>query len=207
MIAISEILETLIGEEPCCGYPCTLIRISGCNLDCEWCDTPRKNDENEVFSIDDIVKRVEKNDREWVLLTGGEPLLCDDSIELMRMLIEKGFKILLETNGSMPLDKVPKTVVKSVDFKVPSSGHAGSFLPWNLVHMNAHDYVKFVVADNKDIDYAIEQIKNHRLENRTNILFSPVYGVMDPAYLAKIILEKRIPARLSLQIHKMIGIK
>jgi len=67
--------------------------------------------------------------------------------------------------------------------------------------------VKFVVADNKDIDYAIEQIKNHRLENRTNILFSPVYGVMDPAYLAKIILEKRIPARLSLQIHKMIGIK
>lgn len=206
MIPLSEMVETFIGEVPEVGQPCALVRIAGCNLACDWCDT-EKEFISERITVEKLHSRIMNTGREWVLITGGEPLLCARTVELIDKLIESNRRIVLETNGSIPLDCVPMKVIKSVDMKTPSSGHAGCFLDSNLMFIGKGDYVKFIISNRQDFDWALEEIENYGLINHCQIVFSPAWKQMNASELAGWILQTGLPIRLSIQIHKIIGIK
>jgi len=201
---ISEIYPAIQGETSYAGEPCTIIRVAGCNLECSWCDTPQAKGVKEELSVDEILTRCRMIGLPLVLLTGGEPLLQKESLELMRKIVEQGDTLLLETNGSLPLDGIPEPVVIIMDVKCPGSGMEGRMNLENLERLRPWDEVKFVITDRRDFDYAMEIVQKRRLTKRAKVLFSPEYDRMNPGDLADWILETRLPIRLNLQIHKYI---
>jgi 7-carboxy-7-deazaguanine synthase len=157
------------------------------------------------MSIDDVVAEVERHGTPLVEITGGEPLLQRDVYPLMERLIERGHGVMLETGGHVPLDDVPDPVVAIVDVKCPGSGEAGKMHWPNLDQLSPHDEVKFVIADRTDFEYAADVTRRYNLTERAAaVLFSPVHGELEPATLARWILEAHLPVRLQLQAHKYI---
>ncbi len=203
---ISEIFLSIQGESSYAGKPCIFVRLAGCNLNCGWCDTTYANtgEETRELSIDAVIDEVKGYKCDTVEITGGEPLLQDSSVELASRLLQLGFTVLLETNGSISLEGVDAKVIKVVDVKCPSSGQAGTFLVENLEYITPDDELKFVIGGRGDYDFA----RNFLLEfvcGRTNkILFAPVKSSMDPKDLAEWILHDSLDVRLQLQIHSYI---
>jgi 7-carboxy-7-deazaguanine synthase len=205
MLTVSEIYLSIQGESTHTGRPCVFVRLAACNLRCVWCDTPYAFTGGSKMSVDDVLAEIRKYDCRLVELTGGEPLLQADAIPLMERLVANGFEVLLETGGHLPIDAVPDPVVAIVDVKCPGSGEAGAMHWPNLDQLSPHDEVKFVIRDREDFDYAVAVVAKHQLAGRVAaILFSPVFGVLPPADLARWILEAHVPARLQLQTHKYI---
>jgi 7-carboxy-7-deazaguanine synthase len=205
MLTVSEIYLSIQGESTHTGRPCVFVRLTACNLRCVWCDTPYAFSGGSKLTIDDVMGEIRTHDCRLVELTGGEPLLQRDAILLMERLAGEGFEVLLETGGHMPIDDVPDEVVAIVDVKCPGSGEAATMHWPNLDQLSPHDEVKFVIRDRVDFDYAVAVVSKHQLGGRVAaILFSPVFGVLAPAELARWILEARVPARLQLQTHKYI---
>jgi 7-carboxy-7-deazaguanine synthase len=205
MLTVSEIYLSIQGESTHTGRPCVFVRLAACNLRCVWCDTPYAFTGGSKMSVDDVLAEIRKYDCRLVELTGGEPLLQPDAIPLMERLVADGFEVLLETGGHLPIDAVPDPVVAIVDVKCPGSGEAGAMHWPNLDQLSPHDEVKFVIRDRVDFDYAVAVVEKHQLAGRVAaILFSPVFGVLPPADLARWILEAHVPARLQLQTHKYI---
>lgn len=200
---ICEILYSLQGESTYSGLPCIFIRLSGCNLRCSWCDTSYAWEEGREFSLEEILKEIRKYPCSLVEITGGEPLLQEESIELMKYLHQEGYRILLETNGTLSLKEVPPYVVKIVDIKCPDSGFSGSFLIENLNYLQSKDELKFVLASREDYVFALNFIKDNALEERI-LLFSPVTNLLAPETLANWMLEEGVPAHLQLQLHKIL---
>ncbi len=201
---ISEIYAAIQGETSYAGEPCTIIRLAGCNLECSWCDTPQREVVKQELSIEAILDQCRTIDLPLILLTGGEPLLQKESLELMRKLVEQGYTVLLETNGSLPLDGIPEPVVTIMDVKCPGSGMQEKMRLENLQALRPWDEVKFVIADRRDFDYALGLVTSHHLSERMKVLFSPEFDQMDAGDLGDWILETRLPIRLNLQIHKYI---
>lgn len=206
MLPVSEIVETIIGEEPCAGFPCALVRLSGCNLDCAWCDTPLRDKVSREYSISELVDIVEKSGRPWALITGGEPLMNPKTPQLVESILNAGISVLVETNGTFDIGALPKAAVKSVDIKTPSSGFAGSFLESNIDLLGPHDAIKFVIADRADFDWAVSEAERLGIFGRKQVVFSPVADRLSPSILAKWIMDSRKPARLSVQLHKILGL-
>jgi 7-carboxy-7-deazaguanine synthase len=205
MLTVSEIYLSIQGESTHTGRPCVFVRLTACNLRCVWCDTPYAFTGGSKKSVDEVVDEIRKLDCRLVELTGGEPLLQPDAIPLMAQLVAEGFEVLLETGGHMALDDVPDEVVVIVDVKCPGSGEVERMHWPNLAQLSPHDEVKFVIKDKADFDYAVSVVETHRLAGRVGaILYSPVFGVLAPAELARWILDARVPARLQLQTHKYI---
>jgi 7-carboxy-7-deazaguanine synthase len=205
MLTVSEIYRSIQGESTHVGRPCVFVRLAACNLRCAWCDTPYAFTGGRKMTIDEALADVAAQDCRLVELTGGEPMLQPDAVPLMARLVREGYQVLLETGGHMPLDEVPDEVVAIVDVKCPGSGEAGAMHWPNLDTLSPHDEVKFVIRDRVDFDYASEVVARYRLGPRVAaVLFSPVFGVLPPADLARWILEARVPARLQLQAHKYI---
>ncbi len=205
MLTVSEIYLSIQGESTHVGRPCVFVRLTACNLRCVWCDTPYAFTGGERMAVDDVLARVRALGCRLVEITGGEPLVQPDAIALMERLVADGFEVLLETGGHMPVDDVPDEVVTILDVKCPGSGEAGRMRWENLAMLSASDEVKFVIADRADFDYARDVVERHGLDGRVRaILFSPVFGVLDPAELARWMLEAGVPARLQLQAHKYI---
>lgn len=205
MLTVFEIYLSVQGESTHTGRPCVFVRLAACNLRCTWCDTPYAFTGGSKKSVDEVMADIRALDCRLVELTGGEPLLQPDAIPLMERLVAEGFEVLLETGGHMPLDTVPDEVVAIVDVKCPGSGEAAAMYWPNLDQLSAHDEVKFVIRDRADFDYAVAVVGRHHLAGRVAaILFSPVFGVLAPAELARWILEARAPVRLQLQTHKYI---
>jgi 7-carboxy-7-deazaguanine synthase len=205
MLTISEIYASIQGESTHAGRPCVFVRLTACNLRCAWCDTPYAFTGGRRVSVEDVVRDVQAQGGGLVELTGGEPLLQPEVYPLMDRLLEAGCEVLLETGGHMPLDRVPDAVTAIVDVKCPASGEAAAMHWPNLDELSAHDEVKFVIADRGDFDYACAVVARHRLAERVSaVLFSPVFGVLAPAELARWILESQLPVRLQLQAHKYI---
>ncbi|MCF6249078.1 MAG: radical SAM protein [Desulfobacula sp.] len=202
---ICEIFYSLQGESTFTGLPCIFIRLSGCNLNCSWCDTIYAQDESESMSIDQILQHVQQFNCNLVEITGGEPLLQDATPVLINKLIENKFKVLLETNGSQSIEYLHPGCIKIIDIKCPSSNESNSFLTPNIDHLSLHDEIKFVVGSKKDYKFA-KKIIETRLTNiqPANIHLSPVFGSIDPSILSAWILEDNLCARLSLQQHKVI---
>ncbi|HNQ44412.1 MAG TPA: radical SAM protein [Candidatus Cloacimonadota bacterium] len=206
MIEICEIFYSLQGESSYCGQPCIFIRLSGCNLRCSYCDTQYSYAPGRMVEIRTILEEISAFPARLVEITGGEPLWQEESIGLMEALLEQDYTVLLETNGSLWLGDVPAPVIKIVDIKTPGSGHGDSFMKWNLKQLSGHDELKFVLTNYQDYGFALDFIRTNNLEGRI-IHFSPVTSVLNPETLSTWMLNDAAPARLSLQLHKILNLR
>jgi 7-carboxy-7-deazaguanine synthase len=205
MLTVNEIFHSIQGESTFAGRPCVFVRLTACDLRCTWCDTPYAFYEGRKLSLEDVLAEVDRFGCPLVEITGGEPLLQEDVYPLMDELLRKGRTVLLETGGHRPITRVPNAVVKIVDVKCPGSGESSSTDWANLDRLAPHDEVKFVIKDRADYEFALDAVRRHRIAGRcAAILFSPVHGVLDPRTLSEWMLADRAPARLQVQLHKVI---
>jgi 7-carboxy-7-deazaguanine synthase len=205
MLTINEIFHSIQGESTRAGQPCVFVRLTACDLRCSWCDTPYAFYEGTKRSLDDVIAEVERYGCPLVEITGGEPLLQEDVYPLMETLVASGHTVLLETGGHRPIDRVPPAVIRIIDVKCPGSGEADKNCWENLSQLRPSDEVKFVIADRADYDFARDVLTKYALpEKLAAVLFSPVHDVLDPRTLSEWMLADRVPARLQLQLHKII---
>jgi len=202
---LTEIFYSIQGESTFAGLPCIFIRTAGCNLRCRYCDTTYSYEAGHTFSVQQIIKEIKQyKPIKLVEITGGEPLLQDDVYRLFQKLHKNDYKILLETNGSVLLERVPRFVTMIVDVKTPGSGYEDSFVMKNLELIRAGiDEIKFVILDRYDYNWSKNFIKNNKLQNY-KVLFSLVLSSLQPQQLAEWIIEDKLPVRLQLQLHKYI---
>ena len=205
MFKLAEIFCSLQGESTYAGLPCIFIRLAGCNLRCSYCDTKYAYSVKFEMNSDEILHKVQQYEPvKLVEITGGEPLAQVEVYHLIQKLHSQNYKILLETNGSLPLKHVPEYVHKIVDIKCPGSGEAGSFKEENLQFLQKNmDEIKFVLSGREDYKFARRKISDYNLSGY-EILFSTVYGKLQPAKLAKWITGDKLPVRMQLQLHKYI---
>jgi 7-carboxy-7-deazaguanine synthase len=204
-LVIHEIYRSIQGETSFAGRPCTLVRLSGCNLRCSWCDTPQ------AFTGGSRMTRAEVRDRalsfetELVLVTGGEPLLQAATLPLLTDLCDANRTVLLETSGERDIAGVDPRVHRIVDLKAPGSGECARNRLENLALLGPRDELKFVVKDRTDYDWARDLLARERVAGRVReVLFSPVHGVLDPRELVAWTLADRLNVRVQLQLHKYI---
>lgn len=205
-LEVCEIFYSLQGESSYMGMPCIFIRLSGCNLRCSYCDTKYSYQKGTMMNFGDIINEIAKYPARLVEFTGGEPLWQDNSIPLMHLLLEQGYTVLLETNGSLYLEAVPREVVRIVDVKCPGSGFPNSFMLWNLKCLQPQDELKFVLTSYRDYAFARDFIKTHQITGHT-IHFSPVSNMLPPQKLAEWLLEDGLRVKLSLQLHKLLNLR
>jgi len=206
-LIVNEIYRTLQGEGTTAGRPCVIVRLTGCNLHCTWCDTAHARDEGREMTVAEVLAEVDQLGAPLVLVSGGEPLLQPATPALLAALCDRGHSVLLETNGSRDLSAVDERVVCCVDVKCPGSGEAGSFLEANLQRLGADDEVKFVLADRADYDYAAGFIRRHGLDGKVKVIMTPAFGRLAPVDLAGWLLaddEFTGTVRLGLQWHKIL---
>ncbi len=204
MLKICELFLGIEGESTYAGLPCIFIRLTGCNLKCTYCDTKYAYEEGEEREIADILKTLRKYPFKLVCITGGEPLLQREVYDLISILDEKGYKILLETNGSLPISKIPNYVIKIMDLKTPGSGESEKNLYRNISSLNKDDEVKFVLCTNDDYLWAKIKIDEYKLDKVCTVLLSPAWGLLNPAELAEWMLRDGMETKLQLQIQKII---
>lgn len=203
-LRITEIFLSLQGESSTVGLPTVFVRLTGCPLRCVYCDTTYAFKGGENHNIDDIVDEVLSFGVQHVTVTGGEPLAQKRCINLLRVLCDKGLSVSLETSGAIDVSDVDPRVMKVMDLKTPSSGELTRNLMSNLEYLNAHDEVKFVIGDEADYDWSVEQLKTHAIDQRCKVLFSPVQGQFSPTELADRIVADRLPVRFQFQLHKLL---
>ena len=217
---IIEIYKSLQGESTHAGLACVFVRLTGCNLRCTWCDSEYTFQGGRKMMIGEVLDEVTRLSPGGGLveITGGEPMLQErEVVPLMQALVEEGYKVLLETSGERPLERVPADVIKIVDVKCPDSGEGDTFHRENLEVLTPNDEVKFVLSSRSDYEFAKDFVQRHDLARRVNaVLFSPAFRkdatggrdsshcLLDPQQLAEWMLEDNLPARLGLQIHKLI---
>jgi 7-carboxy-7-deazaguanine synthase len=201
---VNEIFKSIQGESSYAGLPCIFVRLSGCNLRCGWCDTAYAFHEGEERSIDSVLEEVRALGIRHVEITGGEPLLQEETYPLITKLLNEGYHVLVETSGSAPIDKIDPRAVVIMDIKCPGSKMSHTVHWENLKWLKREDEVKFVIADRTDYEWAKETLLQHPILQERAILFSPVFGQMEPRQLAEWVLEDRLPVRFQLQLHKYI---
>ena len=208
-LRITEIFHSIQGESTWAGLPCTFVRLTGCPLRCVWCDTEYAFHGGERMSLDSIVARVESIGTRLVEVTGGEPLAHRHAFTLVRMLLDRGFTVLVETSGAFDISPLDPRTHRIMDLKCPGSGEVARNLWSNLDHLGTGDEVKFVIADRADYEWAAavvrERLAAMQAEGRLRaILFSPVWDRLDLRELAHWILEDALPVRYQIQLHKFI---
>lgn len=206
---IFEIIKTIQGEGAHAGRPCHLIRMAGCNLRCVYCDTSAAlpMDSGEEMSVEQVVAAVDADACRLALVTGGEPLVQHDQcVELCGTLLDRGFEVLLETNGSFDWGSVNAGVVKIVDVKTPSSGESEHNRLDLLDKLGERDEIKFVIGDEADYRWSCELLAKHRNLWQAQILFGPV-DTLAASELAQWILRDDFGVRLQVQLHKLLGLR
>ncbi len=202
---VNEIFHSIQGESIYSGRPCVIVRLTGCNLRCTYCDTRYAYEEGVAMEIAEIIRRVAAYNCRLVEITGGDPLLQTETSLLILGLLENGYEVLMETNGSLDISKVNPRCVKIVDIKCPLSHASQKNDLENLKRLNPKDQIKFVIGNRTDYVYAKKTMALNRPDfPEDHILFSPISGEMPPEDLAEWILEDNLNVRLHLQIHKII---
>lgn len=201
---VCEIFASIQGESTYAGMPCVFVRMTGCNLRCSYCDTTYAYDEGREMSEDEIIAAVQSYSTKLVEVTGGEPLLQNDVLFLIKRFLDNGFNVLVETNGSVSIKEVDKRAVIIMDIKTPKSGMSDKMNLDNLNLLKSGDELKFVITDREDYEWTKEFIKKYQLINKCKILLSPAFGILQPSELSQWMLADELPVRLNLQIHKYI---
>lgn len=210
-LRVCELFHSIQGESTRAGLPCLFIRLSGCNLRCTYCDaTYTWEEEGQEYTTSDLLAWVRARGCPLVELTGGEPLLQEPVYTLMELLVAEGLEVLVESNGSIGLERVPPGVAVIVDVKCPGSGMVGHWHGANLellrrrARVGSRDEIKFVLSDPRDFHWAMAFCREHRLAGLLPILFSPVQPQFPPGELAELMLAHSSPARLQLQLHTLL---
>lgn len=204
-LVITEIYRSIQGESTWAGLPCVFVRLTGCPLRCTWCDTAYAFHGGEPLPVAETVRRVRDLDCGLVEITGGEPLAQKECPALARALLDAGMTVLCETSGALPIDVLPPGVIRIMDLKCPGSGECERNDWANVDRLGPRDEVKFVIADRKDYEWSRAAVNDYTLAERCNaVLFSPVFGAVDPRSLVEWILADGLPVRFQLQLHKFI---
>jgi len=203
-ITINEIFVSIQGESTHAGHPCVFLRTTGCPLRCTWCDTEYAFHEGETWTLDELVEETCQHGIALVEITGGEPLAQPAVPELARRLLARGLTVLVETSGSYDISVLPSGVGRIMDLKCPGSGEVARNDYENIARLREGDEVKFVLAGRGDYEWARARVAEYDLINRVPVLFSPVWGEVQPADLAAWILEDKLDVTLQLQLHKLL---
>jgi len=203
-LRITEVFHSLQGEADTVGLPTVFVRLTGCPLRCRYCDTEYAFYGGEWWSIGSLLERVAGFGTPYVCVTGGEPLAQPNVGALLTRLCDGGFRVSLETSGALDARAVDARVVRVLDVKTPGSGEeARNFLP-NLDAVRERDLVKFVITSRDDYEWSRAFVAEHGLATRTQVLFSPSFGEVDPTALAEWILADRLRVRFQMQLHKLL---
>jgi 7-carboxy-7-deazaguanine synthase len=204
MLVVNEIFHSIQGESSFVGLPTVFVRLAGCNLRCEWCDSAYAFEKGDAMEVREVLERVESYNCKLVEITGGEPLLQSDVIRLMDELLDRDYEVLLETGGSLPIEDVPAGVRRIIDVKCPGSGFSDANRWDNLEHLRQGDEIKFVLEGRADYDWAVACISERGLAGRWPLIFSPVHGRLDPGEMAGWVLRDRLPVRVQVQLHRIL---
>lgn len=208
---ISELFYSIQGESSRAGYPCAFIRLAGCNLRCSYCDSSYTwKQPGQTVTMQRILDWLAHYPKVMVELTGGEPLLQANIYPLLDHLITEGRPVLIETNGSLSIEKIPSQVSVILDIKCPDSG-MDDRTDWKNIALletrrnnNSRDEIKFVISSEKDFFWAKNIIEEYCLDSLATLLLSPVEYLFAPVHLAELVLEHRLPAKLQLQLHRLL---
>jgi 7-carboxy-7-deazaguanine synthase len=203
-LVVNEVYTSIQGESTYAGEPCVFVRLTGCNLRCEWCDTTYAFHEGGRRTVADVVSEVLAYELPTAEITGGEPLLQPAVHPLMTALADAGKRVLLETSGSLDISAVDPRVIRIVDIKCPDSGEVEKNRWENMEHIRGQDELKFVLAGRRDYEWARKQIQERGLTDLCTVLLGPVWGSLQPQELARWILEDGLAVRFQTQLHKYI---
>ncbi len=205
MLKINEIYHSIQGESTSAGRPCVFVRLTYCNLRCTYCDTEYAFYEGKEMTVQQVIDEVEKYNCKLVEITGGEPLVqMDECLDLMKTLCELGYEVMIETGGSLSIKDIDHRVKIIMDLKCPSSGMEKKNLYENLKYLKLTDELKFVIGNREDYEWSLEKIRHYNLRGKCIILFSVVFGELEPVQLINWILEDKLDVRFQLQMHKYI---
>lgn len=203
-LRVTEIFYSLQGESRPAGLPTAFIRLTGCPLRCQYCDTEYAFHGGRQMPVADILVEIEKFETRYVCVTGGEPLAQANCLSLLSRLADSGFRVSLETSGALDISHVDKRVTIVMDIKTPGSGELNRNRWENLEHLKSDDQIKFVLCDRGDYEWARDILSEHDLTRRVSVLFSPAWAQGIDQSLAEWILEDRIEVRFQMQLHKIL---
>lgn len=203
-LRLTEIFYSLQGETTLAGLPTVFVRLTGCPLRCQYCDTTYAFHHGKKWTLDDIMAEIGRYQTRYVTVTGGEPLAQEHCVTLLQQLVKQGYCVSLETSGALPIDRVPSQVIKIVDIKTPGSHEASKNLWSNLTYVQAHDQIKFVICDRADYEWSKQILNEHALFGRCELLFSASHQQLNSSTLADWILQDQLAVRLQIQLHKVL---
>lgn len=204
-LRITEIFHSIQGEAASAGYPTVFIRLTGCPLRCNYCDTEYAFFKGDKYSIESILLAVKNYNSQYVCVTGGEPLAQPKCLELLKILCEEGYQVSLETSGALPVNDVDKRVSIVMDLKTPASDEVSRNDYKNIHYLGLKDQIKFVICNRQDFRWAIFKVNEYQLTEKVgSVFFSPCYDQLSAAELAEWILAERLPIRLQTQLHKIL---
>jgi 7-carboxy-7-deazaguanine synthase len=204
MLSVCEIFKSIQGESTYAGELCGFVRLSGCNLRCSYCDTSYARAPGVLMSVESCVAAAFALGCKLIEITGGEPLLQPDTAGLCSRLIDKGYTVLVETNGSLDITALPASCVRIMDVKCPGSGMNQTLCAKNIDSLRESDQVKFVISDSFDFFWALNFVESRELLDRCIVIFSPNTVTLAPKDLAEWIIKANVPLRMGLQLHKII---
>ena len=203
-LRLTEIFLSVQGEARSVGWPTVFVRLTGCPLRCQYCDTAYAFHGGEWWEIETILAEVARHGARHVCVTGGEPLAQKRCLLLLEKLCDAGYDVSLETSGAMDIAGVDPRVSRVLDLKTPGSKEMHRNLLDNIPLLTPHDQVKFVICDRADYEWAKTMLAEHGLADRCDVLFSPSQGQQSPAELADWLLADKLPVRFQLQLHKVL---
>jgi len=204
-LKVNEVYLSIQGESTWAGVRCAFVRLTACDLRCTYCDTAYAFYDGVKRTLGEIFDEVTALDSPLVEITGGEPLLQKNVLPLMRMFCDAGRTVLIETSGAHDISAIDPRVHRIMDLKTPSSGECARNLYANIPHLTRRDEVKFVIGSREDYEWSRAQVLEHQLARRCGaVLFSPVFGAVEPVRIVEWMLEDKVEARFQLQMHKFI---
>lgn len=203
-LRITEIFLSLQGESTTVGLPTVFVRLTGCPLRCQYCDTEYAFTGGEWKSLSEIIEQVASYNVQHVTVTGGEPLAQRGCLDLLTQLCDAGFQVSLETSGALSVEEVDPRVVKVMDIKTPGSGEVERNSFENLNFITSQDQIKFVICNRLDYEWAKKLIEKHQITEKCEVLMSPSYSQLEGRQLADWIVEDKLPVRFQLQLHKIL---
>lgn len=201
-LKLTEIFLSIQGEADSVGWPTVFVRLTGCPLRCQYCDTAYAFHGGEWFTLEQVLERVAAYQVRHVCVTGGEPLAQKGCIELLHALCDAGYRVSIETSGAIDISKVDPRVTRVVDIKTPGSGEIARNRMENLALLRADEQLKFVICDRADFEWSRDLLRQKALDQVCTVMFSPSFGQVEARDLAQWILDERLPVRLQVQLHK-----